>query len=398
MSLSRRKFLQLSSLASAALMTPRFLHAMAKTALPQNAKKLVVIQLSGGNDGLNTVIPVRNDLYYSGRSKIAISKTDALTLTDEAGLHPSLKAIKQLFDDGHATIINGVGYPDPNRSHFRSMDIWQTASGSNEVVTNGWIGRFLDEACDSCNIHNALAVEVDATLSLALKGAEKNGIALQDPRLYHAAASSNFIKKAGLHAKEHEGALARYLYQTLTETEASAEYIFSQSKIFKSTRHYPDTQLGKRLKVIAELVCSGSETSVYYVSHGSFDTHVNQKNRQQRLLEDLDNALSVLVADLKAAGKWDDTLIITFSEFGRRVAENASGGTDHGTSNCMFALSGKLKKAGLYNPLPNLANLDDGDLMHQIDFRSVYATILDKWLEADSKSILGRRFDKLGFL
>ncbi len=394
--MNRRKFIQLSSLASASVMVPQFLRAFERQPAPLASNKiLIVVQLTGGNDGLNTVIPYRNDVYYSSRPLLGIKREDALSLTDEVGVHPALKNIKGLYDEGHVSIINGVGYPEPNRSHFRSMDIWHSASSSKTVLTTGWLGRYLDVVPQHTN---PMAIEVDDTLSLAMKGNDKSGIAVNDIKQFHKAAANSYIKKIASHADEHEEKLTSYLYKTLAQTTSSAKYIFEQSTIYKGTQSYPDTPIGKRMKTIGSLVCSRAQTKVYYVSHGSFDTHVGQKDRQERLLTQLDDALSSLTAELKANGLFNDVLIVTFSEFGRRVAQNGSNGTDHGTASNMFVIGGGLKKAGLYNSIPSLTDLDEGDLKYTTDFRDIYATLLDKWLETDPKSVLGKNFKRMDFI
>ena len=379
------------------MMVPQFLRAFGdgSNELPLQGKKLVVIQLSGGNDGLNTVIPYRNDIYYSQRPAIGIKRDAAGALTDEVGLHPALKNFRSFYDGGMLSIVNGVGYPDPNRSHFRSMDIWQSGSTSRSIVPTGWIGRYMDEHAGTAP---ALAIEVDDTLSLAMKGDERSGIAVGNIKQFHSAAANSYVKKMAGHAAEHDEHLAGYLYNTLRQTASSADYIFDQSKKYTTTQNYPDTALGKRMKTIGTLLSSRASTSVYYVSHGSFDTHVGQKDRQERLLAQLDDAVGALVAELKANGVMNDVLIMTFSEFGRRVAQNGSNGTDHGTASCMFLISGGLQQQGLYNPIPSLADLDEGDLRYSVDFKQVYATILDKWLQADAEKILDRHYKQLPIL
>ena len=399
MPISRRKFIQLSSLASASLMIPEFLKGFEyRPILTAGNKILIIVQLSGGNDGLNTIIPYRNDIYYSSRPLIGIKRENAISLTDEVGINPSLKYIKRLYDDGNVSIVNGVGYPHPNRSHFRSMDIWQSGSTSGDIITSGWIGRYLDNAGDKYNAHNSLAIEVDDTLSLAMKGDNKKAIAARDVEKFHQAATNPYFKKIATHSDEHDAQLASYLYKTLRETTSAADYIYDKSKIYNNSQSYPDSPIGKRMKTIGSLIVSGAETQVYYVSHGSFDTHVNQADRQNKLFEQLDGAIEALVEDLKRNKRFDDVLIMTFSEFGRRVSQNASNGTDHGTASNMFFIGGNIKKAGLYNDIPDLSDLDEGDLKHTVDFKQVYATVLDNWLQVDSREILGRKYDRLLFV
>lgn len=399
MYIKRKEFIQIGSMATASMMLPKFLKAFEGEAMvPVGNKVVVILQLSGGNDGLNTVIPVRNDLYYKARPKLGIVKDKALSLTDEAGLHPALTSFKELYDDGSLAILNNVGYPNPDRSHFRSMDIWHTASQSSEYWTNGWVGRYLDAQCKGCD-KPTQAIEIDDVLSLALKGEDIKGIAVKDPRRLYGTANEKFFKDVMKNHKDEPGEQqVDYLYKTMAETLSSADYIFQQSRLHPTNAAYPTTDLGNSLKTIASLIFSEINTKVYYVSLGSFDTHIGQEGQQQRLFTEMNGAVQAFVKDLKANGRFNDVLFFTFSEFGRRVAQNASGGTDHGTANNMFLISGSLKQKGIINPLPNLADLDEGDLKYNIDFKKVYATVLNKWLKADDKSILQKQYEYLGFV
>src|SRR6476469_5496685 len=399
MIIKRREFIQTGSLATASFFLPKFLKAFEQPGtMPPGNKVVVVLQLSGGNDGLNTVIPVRNDIYYKSRPRLGIERNNALSITDEMGLHPALNCFANAFHDGSLGILNSVGYPNPDRSHFRSMDIWQTGSNSNEYLNSGWIGRYLDAQCSGCE-RPTQALEVDDVLSLALKGANMNGLACKDPRRLFGTANEKFFKEvAKTHGDHDDEKPVEYLYKTMAETISSADYIFKQSRLHPTTANYPNTELGKNLKTIASLIFSDINTSVYYVSLGSFDTHVNQEAQQQRLFKEMNDAVGSFVKDLTAAGRFNDVLFFTFSEFGRRVSQNASGGTDHGTANNMFLLSGGLKQAGILNAIPDLNDLDQGDLKYQVDFKNVYATVLNKWLGADDQKILGKRFEHLSFI
>ncbi|MEO6039374.1 MAG: DUF1501 domain-containing protein [Saprospiraceae bacterium] len=399
MLIKRRDFLKTGALATASLWLPQFLTNFQRPgSLAPSGKKLVVLQLSGGNDGLNTVIPYRNDIYFKERPRLGIQRQNALALTDEAGLHPTLTGLKNLYDQGEMAILNSVGYPNPDRSHFRSMDIWQTASPAEEYWQTGWLGRYLDAQCNGCARPTA-ALELDDTLGLVLKGENNKGLAMQDAkRLYEAARSPYFSELSKAHPAGQEESPVGYLYKTMSETLSSADYLYEQSRAKATTAIYPATGLGKHLKTIASLILADTDTSVYYVSLGSFDTHVGQDGQQKRLFQEMNDALAAFASDLKANGKWNDVLVATFSEFGRRVAQNASGGTDHGTANNMLFLGGALQQKGLLNVLPDLQNLDDGDLRYQVDFRQVYATLLDNWLKADSKAVLGEQFQALGFV
>lgn len=398
MLIKRKEFLQIGSLATASMMLPQFLKAFeGKQTVPPGNKVVVVLQLSGGNDGLNTVIPFRNDLYYKARPELGIQKENALAITDEVGLHPSLMAFQELFNDGSLGIINSVGYPNPDRSHFRSMDIWHAASQSNQYWSTGWIGRYLDAQCQHCD-KPTQAIEIDDVLSLALKGNDINGIAVKDPKRLYGTSNEIFFKDILQQHKNSEDAPVDYLYKTLAQTLSSADYIFKQSKLHPANTQYPSTELGKNLKTIASLIFSDINTRVYYVSLGSFDTHVNQPAQQQKLFTQMNDAVAAFVKDLKQNNRFEDVLLFTFSEFGRRVQQNASNGTDHGTANNMLLVSGGLKQKGLINPVNDLSDLQEGDLKYQVDFKNVYATILKNWLGADDRSILGNKYEYMLFV
>ena len=397
MVIKRKEFLQIGSLASASLLMPQFLRAFEKPAsVPPGNKVVVVIQFSGGNDGLNTVIPVRNDIYYKSRPRLGIKETDALSVTDDAALNPALTAFRDLYDDGNLGILNSVGYPNPNRSHFRSMDIWQSASTSEQYLYSGWLGRYLDAQCKGCG-KPTQALEIDDMLSLSLKGELQKGLAFKDPAKLYKSSNEKLFKDLSNAHTSAEPALD-YLYKTMGDTLNSADYIFKQSKLHSSSHTYPATEMGKNLKTISSLIMSDINTKVYYVSLGSFDTHINQDNQQKRLFTELNGAIKAFTSDLKLNNRFEDVLIMTFSEFGRRVAQNASNGTDHGTANNMFFISGGLKQKGLLNAMPNLADLNDGDLKHTVDFKEVYATVLNHWLGANDNLILGKNYKKMDFV
>jgi uncharacterized protein (DUF1501 family) len=399
MLIKRKEFIQIGSLATASFMLPKFLKAFEKPAMvPPGNKVLVVLQLSGGNDGLNTVIPVRNDIYYKVRPRLGITKEQALLLTDEVGLHPALTGLKELYDDGSLGILNSVGYPNPDRSHFRSMDIWHSASNSDQYVYTGWLGRYLDAQCAGCD-KPTQALELDDVLSLAMKGEHAKALAMRDPRRLYTTANEKYFKDiAAHHTHDASEKPVDYLYKTMAETVSSADYIFKQSRLHPSSAEYPKSDIGNSLKTIASLIFSEINTKVYYVSLGSFDTHVGQEGQQKRLFTDMNAAITAFVKDLKANNRFQDVLLMSFSEFGRRVSQNASGGTDHGTANNMFFVSGGLQQKGVLNPLPDLADLQDGDLKYKVDFKNVYATVLNKWLQTDDRKILGKQFEHLSFL
>ncbi|MCA0932507.1 DUF1501 domain-containing protein [Lutimonas saemankumensis] len=396
--MKRREFIRQSSLTSSLFMVPGFLKAF--EGIPNGSlgfKKLVIIQLSGGNDGLNTIVPYRNDIYYKNRPGIAISKDDLIRINDEMGFHAHLGPLKNLYDQGYLSIINNVGYPNPNRSHFRSTDIWHTASDSNEYSNTGWIGRYIDTYGQ--NPH--AGIELDDSLSLMMKGETINGIATKNPAVLFRNMRTPYFKKvlehqSDAHLSEHN---LGYLYKTMIEAESSAKYIYETSRTFTSTETYPNNPFAKQLKTTAQFINSEVESKVYYVSMPGFDTHAGQENKQKRLLKTYADAMEVFIKDLEKNDSFKDTLVVTFSEFGRRVKQNAAGGTDHGTANNLFIIGKNLKKSGFYNAAPNLSKLDaNGDLIYKVDFRSIYATILDKWLEVNDQKILNKGFDKLNFI
>ncbi|NEU10379.1 DUF1501 domain-containing protein [Flavihumibacter sp. R14] len=399
--MKRRDFIKSSTLASAgAVLIPSFLKPFEAMALDQLSgyKSLVVIQLSGGNDGLNTIVPYGMDAYYENRKTIAIPREQIIRLNDIQGLNPAMSALKDIYDQGWMSIINSVGYPNPDRSHFRSMDIWQTASDADQFLSTGWIGRYLDSSCSTCQ-QSYTALEVDDSLSLAMKGINRKGIALKDPgQLYRNTREPFFRDVLDHHDQNLTEDNLGYLYKTMIETASSAAHIEKTSRTYKSTAIYPQTAFASQLRTVAKFINSGLNTRVYYVSLSGFDTHVGQKVQQGRLLKQYAEGVAAFIGDLKKSGRLDDTLVMTFSEFGRRVEQNASNGTDHGTANNLFVFGGKLKKAGIYNEAPDLANLSDGDLKHSIDFREVYASILDKWLDVNNSEILNRKFSRLDFI
>ncbi len=397
LTMERRKFLKNSALASGLFFVPSFVKALESVATERlGYKRLVIIQLAGGNDGLNTIIPYNNDIYYNSRPRLAITK-DIIKLNDNLGFHPSLAPLRSLFDKGELSVINNVGYPNPVRSHFRSMDIWQTASGSDEYLQSGWLGRYLDR--HGKKPYNA--IEMDEQLSLAMKGEHFNGIATSDYKVLYRSAKDPYFKNVinhynDAHLSEHN---LGYLYQTMIEAKSSANYIYDNTKVKLSQQEYPQNKFAKQLKNVAQFINSDLDTKVFYTSLGGFDTHANQNNKQSRLLSQYAESVSAFVKDLKRDKTFEDTLILTFSEFGRRLKQNAANGTDHGAANNVFVIGKNLKKAGFYNNLGSLNDLDDnGDLKYTIDFRSIYATILSQWMDVSAEDIIPAKQKLLDFI
>lgn len=396
--MKRRNFLKNSGLASTALFVPSFIQAYGMSAeMLTSHKKIVIIQLSGGNDGLNTLVPYTNDIYYKNRNAIARKKQDLLTVNDSYGFHGSLSGFKSLYDSGYVSVINNVGYPNPSRSHFRSTDIWHTASGAGEYLKTGWVGRYLEEV-----VKKPLgAIEVDDTLSLLMKGESINGLATKDASLFYKTTKDAYFGKmldkyTDTHLSEHN---LGYLYKTVIDAKSSAAKIYEKTRVYSSKQEYPKNAFGKQLKTISEFINSGLETQVYYASLGGFDTHANQLNAQKRLLDVYSKGITTFVEDLKSTGAFKDTLVLTFSEFGRRLKQNAAKGTDHGAANLVFLMGENLKHPGMYNKPDSLLNLDgNGDLKYQVDFRNIYASLLKEWLRTEPNSILNGKFKTLGLV
>jgi uncharacterized protein (DUF1501 family) len=361
---------------------------------------LVVVQLSGGNDGLNTVIPYRQDNYYRFRPNLSQPKDRIVTINDELGLHSSLSSLKNLYDDGSLVIVQGVGYPNPDRSHFRSMEIWQTGV-AEEFETTGWIGRLFDHTCHDSHLMECsptLGVSVGNTLNPALSGQSGVGVALEDPeRFYRMTRLYSHSKIARVRddfSSSDKLSPLDFLRRTAMNAELSAERIRRSIRQVQNHTDYPENPFAQGLKLIAGMIAGGLDTRVYYISLSGFDTHANQPGVHERLLQILGGGLEAFQKDLENLGQAERVLGLTFSEFGRRVSENGSQGTDHGQAAPMF-IFGKPVKPGIIGDHPNLDDLADGDLKFHTDFRSVYSTVLEDWMGMDSKAILGQRFEKI---
>jgi len=365
---------------------------------------LVVVQMGGGNDGLNTLVPYVHDEYYRGRPRLAIPQQKLLRLTDEVGLHPGLQPLKEIYDDGRLSIVQGVGYPNPNRSHFRSMEIWQTADPSSAGPRTGWLGRLFDSECPDCQ--TALGLTLSVETPLAMQGASGGRVvAMENPaRLgFHPVQGGGPAELEAFRQLIQPVPGAEPVVDFLTHTEMNA--LVAAADMHKIADRlaqdagagYPKDPFAQKLRIVAELIAAGAPTRVTYVSLGGFDTHATQAGRHDRLLESLGNGLGAFVKDIKAKGLQDKVLVMTFSEFGRRVGENASGGTDHGTAAPMF-LIGNAAAPGVHGTHPSLMDLDQGDLKYQIDFRSVYAAVLEQWMGVHSDPILGGHFASMDIL
>ena len=420
---TRREFLQTTLLGGALTWTVPSIFSQTLTGLAAEGAGLtgkedpilVILQLAGGNDGLNTVVPHSNDHYRRARPRLGFSADQVLRINDDFGLHPALTGVKSLLDDGQLAIWHGVGYPNPNRSHFRSMDIWQTASDADRVESRGWLGRYFDNQCPGCAADAAIGLVKETPLAFA--GHHPHGVVFQRPQQFKRDGAKEDSAEAEMYRRmnhlDEDGDQAGGSIQTLGSTVSSvqapldflervamdAEASSARIRAIAARANrpgFPASKLGRDLELVARLIAGGIATRVYYISHGGFDTHGNQAGAHERLLREYGDALHAFCADLKTQGNLSRVCVLTFSEFGRRVSENASGGTDHGTAAPVFIAGGGFP-AGLFGRAPSLdpAHLDRGDLVHTMDFRSVYATLLERHLRAPSAPILGRAFPLL---
>jgi len=434
---TRRQFLRTSMLGAAATWTvPVFLEktffaldaiaadTLTQTVTGKDGTILVVLQMAGGNDGLNMVVPYADDAYHRARPRLALPPNQVLKIDNHAGLNPKLTALKSLFDNGHLAVVQGVGYPNPNRSHFRSTEIWQTASDSDRTLSDGWLGRYFDNCCAGADPTIGVAIGEETPQAFAAKN--PTGVTFSRPEQFRfrssepnngrMSAEEMFFRQLNESGVAEEssapdgasiGAISGkakddsstmdFLQRTALDAQLSSDKILAIARKYKSTVPYPQGQLAASLNIIARMIAGGLSTRVYYASQGGFDTHAGQINAHERLMGDFNDAIGAFVADLRQQGNFERVLLMTFSEFGRRVAENANGGTDHGAAAPMFVLGGAVKP-GLFGKYPSLTDLDHGDLKFSSDFRSVYGTVLDGWLKAPSQVVLGRKFPELAIV
>lgn len=440
---TRRSFLRSTALGGALSCTvPSFLAATfdqlhadsadraIATPTGKDAPILVVLQMAGGNDGLNTVVPFADDHYHRARPKLGLKPDRVLKVTDTVGLHPALQGFRSLYDAGQLAVVQSVGYPNPNRSHFRSTDIWMTATDSDRVSNVGWLGRYFDNACPGADPTVGLAVGRQSPLAFAAR--KPTGVALENPDAYRFAdrdepeegemagsgkfyrqMNANFddpslgdpanaggtVNSLGGSKSMSGGSPLDFLERTALDAQVSSDQIRAIASRTRNQASYPSSKLANDLKLVARLIAGGLGTRVYYVSQGGYDTHTNQITTHQRLLTELGDSVAAFLKDLAALQQSDRVLLLTFSEFGRRVAENGSGGTDHGAAAPLFLMGSRLKP-GFHGPAPSLApdTLLKGDVKFQTDFRSVYASVLQGWLKTDPNAVLGGKFDPVPLL
>jgi uncharacterized protein (DUF1501 family) len=406
---TRREFLKWGSgglgLLAFSQFAPSFLvqSTLAATPSPEKDRSiLVLVQLAGGNDGLNTVIPYEDPEYYRLRPTIGIKKEEAIRLDDMLGLHPSLAAIHALMQDGSASIIQNVGYPNPNHSHFRSSEIWETGSESNQFMPTGWIGRFLDNDCggapgtagnggDPVAVHvtNELPQSFQADKPHATFGLRGGGSRNRE--------NLAFLEKLIQHDDHEANANASFLRSTMMDALVTEQRVQKILGGYRAESAYPGNNFAQSLRNVAALISAGMSTRVYFVSLGGFDTHSNQTNNHGNLLRTLSEGLAAFQKDLVAKKLDSQVLTMTFSEFGRRPNENESRGTDHGTAAPLFVM-GKSIKGQLHGTAPSLNLKKNQDLEFSTDFRQVYATVLDKWFSCPTDQVLGKTYEPLKFI
>ena len=408
---TRRNFLKTSILGSVSAWTiPAFLESTIHSLAAQTANTgirlatkhdgtiLVLIQLGGGNDGLNTIIPFTDDVYFNLRPTVAIRSNQNLNINDRLQFNPSMQGFKNLYDSGNLAVIQGVGYPNPNRSHFHSADIW-TNGGRTE--STGWIGRYFDSTCEGTD---PIGIALSKTNPSVFKSDRSHSIVSFDnpntltftPNNVTIDESLAFFKELNNGKEPHHEPTAEFLEKTALDTVLSMEKI-KKATSASSSIAYPNSKLGQDLKYIAKMINEEFSTKIFYASQGGYDTHGSQLQDHNNKLSELSEAIYAFVSDLKSHNNFNRVVIMTFSEFGRRVAENGDKGTDHGAAAPMFIFGGGINP-GIFGEHPSLSDLDHGDLKHGIDFRSVYATILHKWLGIGSEEILGQKFEQLDFL
>jgi uncharacterized protein (DUF1501 family) len=360
------------------------------------------VQLTGGNDGVNTVVPFKDPEYAKLRPTLKLPTAQLKKVNDAIGLHPSLDGLAKLLEDQALCIVQGVGYPNPSQSHFRSMDIWQAASTADQLA-EGWLGKALHGMRKASAFH--LAADSDSA-PLALTGAPVRPpsiTSLEDFQLKMIAASGNDKKEqraiieGAAQQQKSPNSLLDFVQRTAVNTYDSSKRLQDIGKNYQPKEPYPQTALANQLKLAAQLIDADLGARVFYVAIDGFDTHANQLASHANLLQQVSGAMTAFYKDLAARGHKDRILIMTFSEFGRRGYENGSRGTDHGAAAPMFLLGGRVK-SGVVGEHPPLTNLKDGNLKHSIDFRQVYATLLDQWLGVRSKDVLGESFTPVEIL
>lgn len=367
-------------------------------------RTLLLLELNGGNDGLDTVIPYREDVYHASRSRVGIAPDKVLRLDDYRGFHPSLVGLREVWDQGGLAIVEGVGYPTPNHSHFTSLDIWHTGQISGRHSGDGWVGRLMAQMYPS-DRSEPHAVHVGQTLPYSLHSSTHPIVCFDSPPAYRWAENGAAIAAASTREnpmRRTESTGGRSPLDTIrgiaSNAQVSSADVRRAAASYEPRVEYPRTDIGQDLKTAAALIASGIGVRVMSVAHYGYDTHEDHRRRHDKLIDHLDGGLTAFLQDMRGTPAGDNCLVMVYSEFGRRVADNASNGIDHGTAGPMF-LTGTPVKGGLFGKHPSLQDLHDGDLIHTTDFRTVYAGVIERWFGVESEPILGARYDALqGFL
>ncbi len=397
--ISRRKLIG-NSLAGSAVISlsgavPQFLLGASYPASQMGGDKiLVVVQLTGGNDGLNTIVPYADDDYYKNRFTLAIGKNQILKIDKQIGFHPSMTGFSELLQDGKLAIVQGVGYPNPNRSHFESMDLWHTAHRVAENRELGWLGRTIDDNLakqDLPALHfgsgfQPLALRNVSTPVPSIRSGDDFRL-----KIFRDAQSRNLLQQHLERPPALNNSLLGYVHESASVAVATSQRLENLDRNQNTSYGYPPTDLGRNLRSIAKLIGSGLKTRIYYTTLDGFDTHSNQSAAHAGLLGNFSNSVNAFVKELAAQGNADRVAVFGFSEFGRRVRENASAGTDHGTAAPVFVV-GSTVKAGPIGDHPRLDRLQDGDLKYLVDYRSVYAELLESWLGVNANEVIGKQF------
>lgn len=402
--LSRRDIVKSGGMIAVGLVAPRWLATIAHGDLLRQATGgkatgdtvLVVCQLSGGNDGLNTVVPWANKRYYDLRPTLGIAENQVLKINNDLGFNPALKGLAELFQQKKVAIIQSVGYPNRNRSHFKSMDIWQSAS-PDDTLKHGWLGRHFDQQQALGPLNPVVALGLSTEKPMALSGQHASipcFASLADIQSMFGDPDSERLLRQIQGADAKAGSDTRIVQQANKSALDAMSLLSKQLGGYTPKETYANDAFGNGFRQIAQLIATSPQTRVVYMSAGGFDTHARQVDQHTRLLTGFGNAVNSFQKEMESIGKADKVVVLVFSEFGRRCFENASGGTDHGAAAPMFVIGSKVK-GGVYGPIPDLEDLQDGDLKFKIDFRQVYATALDNWMGGDSDVVLGKAFDKL---
>ncbi len=383
--MKRRDFLKATTgAATLAVLAPRF--ALAQSAAGYE-NLLVLVELKGGNDGLNTVVPYADRTYYTLRQRLAIKREEVLQLDGRTGLNPALAALMPLWQARELAVVQGVGYPRPNLSHFRSIEIWDTASKSEEYLAEGWLARAF-AARPVPQRYAADGVVIGSQDLGPLAGTGARAIALAN--------TAQFERQARMaHPAHARGNSALSHVMKIEQDVAQAAAGLQGTREFKTV--FPQGPFGNAVKTAAQVVASPGGVAAVRLTLNGFDTHVNQPNIHANLLKQLGEGLASLKSALVELGRWDRTLVMTYAEFGRRPQENGSNGTDHGTANAHFVAGGRVR-GGLYGQPPQLDRLENGNLVYAIDFRSLYATALERWWGVPAASALGGRYAPLDVL